>query len=100
MPKKSPKDPAAPKFEDAMADLERIVGEMEAGELPLEKLLERYEQGMGLVQVCAGKLSEAERKVEVLTKTTGRGTLPQPAEDPDDDPEDPKDGEDNDVRLF
>jgi exodeoxyribonuclease VII small subunit len=56
------------KFEAALAELEAIVGEMETADLPLEKLIERYEQGMKLVKVCGDKLSEAEQKVEILTR--------------------------------
>src|SRR5258708_6751675 len=56
------------KFESALAELEAIVGEMETADLPLEKLIERYEQGMKLVKLCGDKLSEAEQKVEILTR--------------------------------
>lgn len=76
------------KFEAAMEALERIVGEMEDAELPLDKLVERYEEGMKLARVCEEKLSEAEKKVEVLTshqspeKTASESKkTPEPDED-------------------
>ena len=56
------------KFEAALGELETIVGEMENGELPLDQLIERYEEGMKLVKLCNAKLSEAEQKIEVLTR--------------------------------
>ena len=58
-----------PKFEVALQELEEIVAEMETAELPLEKLIERYERGIALVKVCGEKLTEAEQKVEILTKS-------------------------------
>jgi exodeoxyribonuclease VII small subunit len=54
-------------FEQAMTALEKIVNEMENAELPLERLLEQYEEGMKMARLCDEKLSEAEKKVEFLT---------------------------------
>ncbi len=65
---KSVKAASGIKFESALAELEKIVEEMETADLPLEKLIERYEQGMQLVKVCGDKLSDAEQKVEILTR--------------------------------
>jgi exodeoxyribonuclease VII small subunit len=62
------KEPKGLKFEVALEELETIVGEMENAELPLERLIERYEEGMRLVKICGDKLSEAEQKVEILTQ--------------------------------
>ncbi len=61
-------DPKPVKFEAALGELETIVGEMENGELPLDQLIERYEEGMKLVKLCNLKLAEAEQKIEVLTR--------------------------------
>ncbi len=58
----------APKFEAALESLEEIVGAMENGELPLDQLIERYEEGMKLVKLCQEKLAEAEQKIEILTR--------------------------------
>ena len=60
------KDPVA--FEEALKKLESIVETMESGELPLEQLLARFEEGTRLVKVCQGKLEEAELKIQKLEK--------------------------------
>jgi exodeoxyribonuclease VII small subunit len=66
----SPSEPAAPsgKFEELLERLEQIVTDMEAAELPLEKLLSSYEEGMRLVKACGDRLADAEQKVEILSK--------------------------------
>ncbi len=55
-------------FEGAMKQLEEIVRELEAGDLPLEKALQRFEEGMKLSKYCAQKLDETEKKVTLLLK--------------------------------
>src|SRR5918998_2233336 len=55
-------------FEASLAALERIVRELERGELPLEKSLELFEQGVRLSRECQERLNEAERRIEVLLK--------------------------------
>lgn len=55
-------------FEGAMERLESIVHQMEAGELSLEELLERYEEGTKLVSLCGEKLSMAEKRIEIITR--------------------------------
>ena len=76
--KKGTKEGKDIKFEVALNQLEGIVQQMENAELPLEELIERYEEGMRLVKVCSAKLADAEQKVEVLTRqqpdNTGKGT--------------------------
>ncbi len=62
----SPKEKKKLNFEDALQKLESIVEQMEKEELPLEKLLQHLEKGMGLIQHCRQMLSEAEFKVEAL----------------------------------
>jgi exodeoxyribonuclease VII small subunit len=59
---------APEKFEELLARLEQIVSDMENAELPLEKLLESYEEGMRLVKACGDRLTDAEQKVEILSK--------------------------------
>jgi exodeoxyribonuclease VII small subunit len=59
---------AAVKFEQAMARLEAIVGELEKGELPLDESLRIFEEGIRLSKNCLKVLEEAERKVEVLVQ--------------------------------
>ena len=56
------------KFETALEKLEKIVGEMESGDLPLDDILKKYEEGSALVGYCSRKLSEAEKRIEILMK--------------------------------
>src|SRR6476619_1988660 len=58
-------------FEDALAELERILGEIEGGEVPLEESLVKYERGQFLNQHCRGVLSAAEKQIELLSKSQG-----------------------------
>lgn len=51
-----------------MAQLEKIVEELEAGNLPLEKALKRFEEGMNLSRTCFEKLDETEKKISLLLK--------------------------------
>lgn len=53
-------------FESSLAALERIVRELERGELPLEKSLELFEEGVRLSRECQERLNAAERRIEVL----------------------------------
>ena len=53
-------------FEASLEALERIVHELEQGDLPLEKSLELFEQGIRLSRECQERLSQAERRIEVL----------------------------------
>jgi len=62
------------KFEDAMKRLENIVEELENGSLNLEESLKKYEEGIQLSQFCTKKLSEAQKKVQILSKK-GTGVL-------------------------
>lgn len=57
-------------FEVALKKLEQIVDEMEGGELPLESMLSRFEEGTRLVKVCQVKLDEAELKIQKLEKNS------------------------------
>lgn len=56
------------KFEDALERLEKIVSQLEAGELALDESLKIFEEGIKLSRLCSGKLEEAEKKIEVLMK--------------------------------
>lgn len=58
-------------FEDALARLERIVAEMESGELSLDESMKRFEEGMLLSSLCSKKLAETEKRIEILVKKTG-----------------------------
>ncbi|MFP4225425.1 MAG: exodeoxyribonuclease VII small subunit [Desulfobacterales bacterium] len=54
-------------FEDAMTQLEKIVQELESGDLPLEKALKKFEEGVNLSKFCFDKLEETEKKITMLT---------------------------------
>jgi exodeoxyribonuclease VII small subunit len=56
------------KFEAAIADLEQVVERLESGDLSLEDSLAAFEKGVGLVRYCNQKLSEVEKRVELLVK--------------------------------
>lgn len=58
-------------FETALTRLEQITEELENGELSLEKSLEKFNEGMALVQFCNGKLDEAKTQVELLLQKNG-----------------------------
>lgn len=65
------KKPAAEaNFEQAMQRLEAIVEQMESGELPLEDLIVRYEEGMKLVKICQDRLASAEERIEIITRNS------------------------------
>ncbi|GAB6272318.1 MAG: exodeoxyribonuclease VII small subunit [Smithellaceae bacterium] len=57
---------AKEKFEDALEKLEKIVREMEAGDLPLDSALKSFEEGIRLIRFCSAKLDETQRRVELL----------------------------------
>ena len=57
------------KFEKALERLEKIVEDLESGNIPLEDALKKYEEGVKLCRVCTQKLSQAETKIETLTKS-------------------------------
>lgn len=57
-------------FEDALRRLETIVENLENGDLSLEAALKQYEEGVRMADICSKRLTEAEKKVEILTKTT------------------------------
>ncbi len=57
------------KFEDALKKLEKIVQDLEDGDLPLDEALEKYEEGISLSKTCAKKLETAKKKVEILLKS-------------------------------
>ena len=58
-------------LEKALADLESLVDELESGDLPLEKAMKKFEEGIKLTRSCQVALKEAEQKVEILLKSAG-----------------------------
>ena len=55
-------------FEASLEALEQIVRQLEDGDLPLEKSLELFEQGIRLSRDCQERLSQAERRIEILLR--------------------------------
>ncbi|HST21829.1 MAG TPA: exodeoxyribonuclease VII small subunit [Blastocatellia bacterium] len=70
-------------FESSLKELERIVEQLEAGDLPLERSLELFEQGVQLSRDCQKRLDEAERKVEILLKGNDGAYMPTPFDEPE-----------------
>lgn len=68
-------------FEPALKKLEAIVQKLEDGELSLEDALKQFEEGVRLADLCSKRLTEAEKKVEVLMKTTGGKFKTEPFEE-------------------
>jgi len=62
------KDQQTKKFEAALEELEQVVEQLESGDLSLEDSLAAFEKGVGLVKLCNEKLTEVEKKVELLVK--------------------------------
>ncbi len=62
---------AKEKFEESLERLEEIVKKMEAGEMTLEESLKAFEEGVRLSRLCAKKLDEADRRVEILLRQEG-----------------------------
>jgi exodeoxyribonuclease VII small subunit len=58
-------------LEKALADLEALVEELESGDLPLDKAMRKFEEGIKLTRGCQAALKEAEQKVEILLKSAG-----------------------------
>ncbi|WP_068785176.1 exodeoxyribonuclease VII small subunit [Paenibacillus phocaensis] len=58
-------------FEEAMNQLEDIVSQLEHGDVPLEKAIDLFQQGMRLSQICGQKLAQVERKIEMIVEEDG-----------------------------
>jgi exodeoxyribonuclease VII small subunit len=61
-----------PKFEESLQRLEKIVAELEKGDVPLDHALALFDEGMKLSGSCRKELEEAEGKVEILLKRNGK----------------------------
>ena len=68
-------------FEKALEKLEKIVGELEDGNISLEDALRRYEEGIKLSRLCREKLAHAEKKIEVLSKAAKGELVRKPFEE-------------------
>lgn len=56
------------KFEDALKRLEKIVEELEKGDLSLDEALKKYQEGIELSRQCSSRLDNAKKKIDLLTK--------------------------------
>jgi exodeoxyribonuclease VII small subunit len=70
-------------FEKNLERLDAIVHELEDADLPLDKALQLYEEGMKLSEFCHKQLEEAEGRVEILSKKTGGKVVAEPFEPED-----------------
>ncbi|MFZ5640768.1 MAG: exodeoxyribonuclease VII small subunit [Bacillota bacterium] len=61
-------------FEQAMADLEKIVRLLEDGNISLDNALQKFEEGIGLARICSEKLAQAEKKIDLLI-TSADGSI-------------------------
>lgn len=62
-------------FEQSLAELEKLVEQMEDGEISLEDSLKHFERGIGLTRACQQALQEAEQKVKILMEKNGKASL-------------------------
>lgn len=68
---KSSEAPSEQTFETAIGRLEVLVEEMEREDLPLERLIVNYEEGIKLVKTCQQKLADAEKRIEIIQRQAG-----------------------------
>ncbi len=71
----------APAFEDALAELEKIVASMETGQLSLEASLAAYKRGAELLKFCQQKIQDAEQQVRILTESNQLENFPGASDD-------------------
>ncbi len=64
-----------PDFETALAELERLVEQMEQGDLSLDESLKQFERGVQLTRACQAALKNAEQKVQILLEKDGQAEL-------------------------
>lgn len=82
------KDQEKKRFEEALEQLEKVVERLESGELSLEESLAAFEEGVRLVKFCNQKLTEVEKKIELLVKDKDGKLQLRPLEDAgDEEPE-------------
>jgi len=61
-----------PSFEEDLARLDEIVHKLEGGDMPLEKAISLYEEGLGLSKRCSSRLDQAQARIESLLETDGK----------------------------
>jgi len=65
-------------FEGAVEQLEQIVKELETGDLPLEKAMKKFEEGVRLSKFCSKKLDETEKRITVLLENEKGNLVEEP----------------------
>jgi exodeoxyribonuclease VII small subunit len=83
MSRKSASQAPPKSFEDALGELEEILSEIEGGQVGLEQSLVKYERGSFLIQHCRGILGQAEKKIELLSKSAEGQLISEPLDDED-----------------
>jgi exodeoxyribonuclease VII small subunit len=73
--------PIPQSFEDALGELERILADIEGGQVGLEESLAKYERGAFLIQHCRGVLNTAQQKIELLSKSGSGDIQSEPLEE-------------------
>jgi len=76
MPEKKSISPHS--IESALERLETIVSSIESTPPPLEILIDRYEEGVGLLKLCQEKLTAAEQRIEIISRNEGKEASLQP----------------------
>jgi exodeoxyribonuclease VII small subunit len=56
------------KFEEALKKLEKIVQDLERGDITLDEALKKYQEGVELARLCSQRLDQAKKKIDILTK--------------------------------
>ncbi len=74
--------PPPKSFEEALAELEQILGDIEGGKVGFEQSLERYERGQFLIEHCRGVLDSAEKQIEQISKAPDGGLQKAPLDSP------------------
>jgi exodeoxyribonuclease VII small subunit len=75
--------PLPKSFEEAIAELEKILADLEGGQVGLEESLSRYERGTFLIQHCRSVLGAAEKQIDLLSKSEDGAIQSQPMEQPE-----------------
>ena len=87
------KNPKAPRFEVALERLETIASSLEDGDLTLEQSLGLFEEGVRLTRLCASRLDEAQKRIELLTRSDDGVLQTTPFDAPGGEPGTEPDGE-------
>lgn len=96
MPRKKSSTPPKdePGFEEAVAELEKIVSALEEDSLPLEEMVERFEQGTNLLRRCEEVLGSARKRLKTIAARDSAASSPDASDDTD------ASDEHDEIRLF